>query len=349
MLATYQQIFNILQKIEANYKIISQDFFLKRTLINALTQFSVKKTSFLCIKKGKILGKGEYHLLNDIHQHFPMQELVKIIFHGISLEKTKELLRKNPAFSFCLEMAILNLQNGGNIFFPSLFTQGKDFIPINAILWLDKNSSLVERIKALIAEGYCSIKIKINGAEQHNILEITKTIEIIRNLYCPSQLEIRLDANGSFTSEKFFSFAKKCFNLGIHSIEQPLPPNNHCELKKICTLSPIPIALDEELFGIKDYEDKKNLLCKINPQFIVLKPSILGGFISCNEWIKVAISLNIGWWVTSALETSCGLNAIAQWVYTLNNSLFHGLSTVDIYKNDISLLSISQGKLWYKQ
>jgi hypothetical protein len=57
----------------------------------------------------------------------------------------------------------------------------------------------------------------------------------------------------------------------------------------------------------------------------------------------------IGWWITSALESSIGLNAIAQWVATLNVKMPQGLGTGNVYMDNIpSPLLAAKGELRYR-
>jgi o-succinylbenzoate synthase len=164
----------------------------------------------------------------------------------------------------------------------------------------------------------------------------------------PEILEIRVDANGAFAPKEAYEKLKRLSDLDLHSIEQPILPSQIDDMAKLCQISPIPIALDEELIGKYPFENKRKLLQLIKPQFIVLKPGLLGGIASCEEWITIANEMDIGWWVTSSLETNIGLNAIAQWTYTLNNPNHQGLSTGLLFENNInSPLALIGEKLYY--
>lgn len=117
----------------------------------------------------------------------------------------------------------------------------------------------------------------------------------------------------------------------------------------LCKSTNLPIALDEELIGVFSLEEKEQLLQKIQPQYIILKPSFIGGFRGTLEWISLAEKFNIGWWITSALESNVGLNAIAQFTFLQNNMMPQGLGTGSLYTNNFDCpLHVSQGQLWYR-
>jgi L-alanine-DL-glutamate epimerase-like enolase superfamily enzyme len=158
-----------------------------------------------------------------------------------------------------------------------------------------------------------------------------------------------LDANGAFTNETALEKLKRLSDFSIHSIEQPIKPKQFSEMAKICELSPLPIALDEELIGVNLSSEREKLLDTIKPHFLILKPSLLGGFNDSNEWIYFAEKRNIKWWATSALESNVGLNAIAQWVATKENNLRQGLGTGMLFSNNIqSPLDIEGDELFLK-
>ena len=170
----------------------------------------------------------------------------------------------------------------------------------------------------------------------------------LRKKYDNKQIELRVDANGAFREEEALDKLSKLADLGIHSIEQPIKQGFPIKMKNICKNSPLPVALDEELIGHFNLKEKVDLLQTIMPDYIILKPSLVGGFKACEEWIEIAEKLNIGWWITSALESNVGLNAIAQWTYTLNNKIPQGLGTGSLFTNNFeSPLRIKDGKLFY--
>jgi L-alanine-DL-glutamate epimerase-like enolase superfamily enzyme len=243
-------------------------------------------------------------------------------------------------------MALLDQRNGGKgFFFESDFTNGKKGIPINGLIWMGRQEKMLEQIKDKLQHGFSCIKIKVGAI---NFDEEVSLLKFIRQKFPKDVIEIRLDANGAFTNKNVFENLETLSAFDIHSIEQPVKDGQFELMKKICSSSPIPIALDEELIGVK-YDNQLKLLQFISPQYIILKPSLLGGFESANRWITFAEQEKIKWWATSALESNTGLSAIAQWVATKNNSLMQGLGTGSLYSNNMpSSLQIRNGYLWMR-
>lgn len=252
-----------------------------------------------------------------------------------------------PSLYFGIEMALQDLKNGGKrILFPSSLTEGKYGIPINGLIWMGSIDFMKQQLKTKVDEGFKCIKIKIGSLNFED--ELTLLSEI-RKAYSEYELEIRLDANGAFTKTEALEKLERLAEFNIHSIEQPIRKGNWKQMKRLCIKSPIAIALDEELIYVDSYERKESLVTQIEPQYLVLKPSLLRGFKYTEEWIKLAEKYKVGWWVTSALESNIGLNAIAQWVATLNNKMPQGLGTGQLYENNIpSPLVVENTKLWYK-
>jgi len=251
-----------------------------------------------------------------------------------------------PSIRFGLETALLDLQREGRqLWYPSLFTEGKRAIPINGLIWMADKASMRRQIIRKLEEGYRVIKLKIGGLAFEQELSL---LQFIRREFRTDYPEIRLDANGAFTPEEAPEKLKKLADYDIHSIEQPLRPGQWLEMASLCRTSPIPIALDEELIAPRDGTEKEKLLNTIRPAYLILKPTLLGGFAACEEWIALAKNAGTGWWITSALESNLGLNAIAQWTYTLNNPLPQGLGTGQLYASNFdSPLFIRQGHLRY--
>jgi O-succinylbenzoate synthase len=205
----------------------------------------------------------------------------------------------------------------------------------------DTISQIQEKLKL----GFTCLKMKIGSFDFDDEYEILASL---RKKYSADELEIRLDANGAFNPHEALEILYRLSDLGIHSIEQPILPGQIDEMAALCETTPIPIALDEELIGKHPIENKEQLLKMINPQYIVLKPGLLGGIHACEEWIGLAEERKIGWWITSSLETNIGLNVIAQWTYTLGSKRTHGLSTGNLFENNInSPLAVTGEKLYY--
>ena len=255
-------------------------------------------------------------------------------------------LQKFPSIGFGLNSALHDLQNNKNgILFPSAFTENNDSIPINGLIWMGSFYFMKTQIEEKIKKGFSCIKIKIGSLDFEEELRILK---FIRTEYKNENIELRVDANGAFSYSDVFEKLKRLSDFNIHSIEQPIATNQWENMADVCEKSLLPVALDEELIGIFDLHKKQDLLKKIKPQYIILKPSMLGNFDVCNEWIEIAEKHNIGWWITSALESNVGLNAIAQWTYTLKSKMYQGLGTGHLYTNNFpSPLKLEGEKLFY--
>ncbi|GIW21127.1 MAG: o-succinylbenzoate synthase [Candidatus Sericytochromatia bacterium] len=240
-------------------------------------------------------------------------------------------IENHPSLNFAIETAMLDLEYGGIRKIANTdFFEGKTKIKINGLIWMSDKENMINQIKEKINNGFKCIKIKV-GINIDTEIEI---LEFIRKNY--QDIEIRLDANGAFEYEDSMDILKRFSKYNIHSIEQPIKPNQWGKLAKLCKDSPIPIALDEELINVKTENGKKFLLEIIKPRYIVLKPTLIGGFQSCKEWIDLANSKNIDWWITSALESNIGLNAIAQFTSCFDNNLHQGLGTGLLYENNIN-------------
>lgn len=309
-----------------------------------------KPSSFLVLEQDGLTGIGECSTIPDLSID-PMEfyeqklnEVCKWINDGNNPENID--LSAFPSIAFGLETALLDLKaNGSKKLFPSDFTEGKTGIPINGLVWMGDKEFMQKQITEKIAAGYQCIKLKVGALDFETELEI---IAGIRRHFSPEEIEIRLDANGGFTPEDALKKLEKLAVYHIHSIEQPIKQGQLDAMADICKHSPIPIVLDEELIGVKS-ADKELIIEKTKPAYIILKPSLLGGFKQSEEWIRLAEKHQVKWWVTSALEANIGLNAIAQWTYTLNSALPQGLGTGQLYHNNIpSPLEIRDAKLFYQ-
>lgn len=260
----------------------------------------------------------------------------------------KQLVSENlPSIRFGLETALLDLINGGKKeIFPNGFYQSGKTIPINGLVWMGDKAFMKKQIDEKIKAGFKCIKIKIGAIDFEEEL---KLLRYIKSTYS-DELTLRVDANGAFSTQKAILKLKALQEFGLHSIEQPIMPNQGMSMKLLCTKSIVPIALDEELVGVTGKINKAELLDEIRPQYIVLKPSLLGGFYETAEWIKLAEEKNIGWWITSALESNIGLNAICQFTSEYEVSMHQGLGTGMLYENNIdSPLTIEGESIYYNQ
>lgn len=258
------------------------------------------------------------------------------------------LLNEFPSLRFGLEMAQLDWSQGGNkILFKSDFTDEQAPIRINGLVWMGDLDFMKLQVEEKLKQGFDCIKLKIGALDFESEFDLLKSL---RSLFSKQEVEIRVDANGAFSNREPMDVLTRLATLDIHSIEQPIKVNNYDEMAALCVNSSLAIALDEELIGITDPTKMKSMLQKIQPQYIILKPSLLGGFKMCDQWISIAEELDIGWWITSALESNIGLNAIAQWTYTKNNKMYQGLGTGQLFENNIiSPLIINEGRLIFEK
>jgi len=275
------------------------------------------------------------------------EEMLDHLCLALNLGKPLPDLTDFPSIRFGLEMALLDLQNQGRkILFEGDFTQGKKGIPINGLIWMGSKEDMLCQIEEKIKMEYRCIKIKIGAL---NFEDEISVIQHIRKHFSSKEITIRLDANGAFEKNEALEKLNRLAEFEIHSIEQPIRAGLNESLAQLSIDSPIPIALDESLIPLQTLAQKSALLHFIRPQYIILKPSFLGGIEGTEQWIRIAEELKIHWWITSALESNIGLNAIAQWTGTHNVSLEQGLGTGQLYENNIpSPLKIKGGQLWSK-
>lgn len=252
-----------------------------------------------------------------------------------------------PSIRFAFETAILDLVNGGErMIFDTGFFRGNTAIPINGLIWMGKKEFMMAQIEKKLEEGYGCIKMKIGAIGFSEELEL---ISQIRSRFDAARVVLRVDANGAFSSEEAEIKLKELAKWDIHSIEQPIRAGQIADMARLCQLGILPIALDEELIGVTGEEAKRELLTSIKPQFIILKPTLHGGIRSCQEWIRLAENLGIGWWMTSALESNIGLNAVAQFTSTYAIDIPQGLGTGQLFHNNFSSpLAISNGHLHHQ-
>lgn len=248
-----------------------------------------------------------------------------------------------PAIRFAMEMALLDLLGGASSFyFQSKFLTGEAQIPINGLIWMGDIDYMQEQIEAKLEEGYSCLKLKIGALDFESECQVLKSI---RKRFSASELELRVDANGAFSPDDVDEKLKRLSKFQLHSIEQPLRQGQWPEMARICQDPPLPIALDEELIGVAP-EQRQALLDTIQPQYIILKPSLLGGFYHADSWIQLAEQRGIGSWSTSALESNLGLSAIAQWAALYDVAMPQGLGTGKLFTNNLpSPLFIKKGYL----
>ena len=232
-----------------------------------------------------------------------------------------------------METALLDWRHGGRrVVYPSDFADGKRGITINGLIWMGDKRTMAARIEEKLAAGFSCIKLKIGAIDFDDECDL---LAFIRSRYGRDTIELRVDANGAFAPDRALEYLKRLSDYDLHSIEQPIRAGQWEAMARLCETSPLPIALDEELIGVNGATEKRVLLETVAPQYVVLKPSLVGGFTGTQEWIDAARVAGAGWWITSALESNVGLNAIAQFTATLPVEMPQGLGTGALYTNNI--------------
>ena len=251
-----------------------------------------------------------------------------------------------PSIQFSLEQAFLSLKSNNPFeLFPSKFTKSNASIPINGLIWMGDKSFMKSQILEKLKAGFSCIKMKIGAINFDTEVSLLK---YIRKEFSASDVELRVDANGAFSPNEALDKLQVLSALNLHSIEQPISQGQIKEMAELCLKSPLPIALDEELIGVFSSVKKREIIKTIKPHYIILKPSLVGGFSGTKEWIDVAEENNVEWWITSALESNIGLNAIAQFTYILDSKLPQGLGTGSLFNNNFSSpLEVNKGSLIY--
>ncbi len=311
---------------------------------------NTKETWFLIVEQDCKKGIGECGILRGLSadDRPDYEEKLTWTCQNIHLGKDKlwEQLIEFPSIQFGVEMAFESLASSNPfLLFPSKFTEGKKTISINGLIWMGEPQFMKQQIEEKLAQGFNCIKLKIGAIDFQKELDL---LHYIRANFDEKSIEIRVDANGAFNKMEALNKLNQLSGFELHSIEQPIFIKQYDSMAELCRKTPIPIALDEELIGVFNYSEKEALLQKIKPQFIILKPSFIGGFKGTKEWIDLAEKYQIGWWITSALESNIGLNAIAQWTFLQNNSMPQGLGTGGLYTNNFDCpLEVKNGQLQY--
>lgn len=309
-----------------------------------------KETWFLTLENQGKKGIGECGLLRtlSIDDRPDYGEKLQWVCEHIHWGEAAllEQLEAFPSIQFGVETAFRSLASEHPfILFPSAFTKGEAQQSINGLVWMGEADFMREQIQEKLAQGFSCIKLKIGALDFDTELAL---LHEIRKKFDEKTIEIRVDANGAFDPSDALYKLNHLAGFKLHSIEQPIAVKQYDKMAELCEITPIPIALDEELIGVFGSEKKSELLQRICPQYIILKPSLVGGFGGSAQWIEIAKSLSIGWWVTSALESNIGLNAIAQWTFMQRNPLPQGLGTGGLYTNNVlSPLVIQKGYLSY--
>jgi len=311
--------------------------------------YTERKSWFVTISDGKAVGRGECAPLPDLSCD-ACENYGDILRHFCDeVERTGEIdyeaMRDFPSMLFGLETALLDLR--GATLFDTAFSRGEVGIPINGLVWMGSYDEMLRRMEQKLEQGFRCVKLKIGAIDFEQELDL---IRRIRERFSFHEVELRLDANGAFPYQEALYKLELLSQYAIHSIEQPIRQGQWAYMAELCRESPLPIALDEELIGVNDRDMKSHLLRVIKPAYIVLKPSLHGGMAGCREWIEAARSQDVGSWITSALESNIGLNAIAQFcsdVYGDDITMPQGLGTGQLFTDNIDMpLEIRGDQLW---
>lgn len=348
-----------------NFNLKHKEFIFKRPSGTSRGVMTVKNSWFISLSLNTINATGEFSIIEGLSPDFENFEeyetKLKLVLSDLkslkesnwSCSSIEDWFAKNqlyqkwqnePSILFGIEMLVLDYLNGGNqIYFDNDFSRGKRNIPINGLVWMGDSEFMLSQIEEKIAQNFTCIKMKI-GAIHFD--EEIKLIRKIREQFDNSQIQLRVDANGSFKIEDAVSKLEALAELEVHSIEQPIAPKQWEAMAELCKANVLPIALDEELIGIVNRSEKIELLDLVKPHYIILKPSLHGGILGCKEWINLAEERKIDWWMTSALESNLGLNCICQFTAEYKNDKPHGLGTGGLYTNNIpSNLNIINGEI----
>lgn len=339
------------------FKIISHPLAFKFEAGTSRGKLNDKPSYFIHLTSGNKEGWGEVSLIPKLSPDIKVDVeavcsdlLLKLQGLGLGTDihafLDEHCLSEWPAIRFGIETAWMSLHaKDPFVLFENSFTAGAYGIPINGLIWMGDYDTMQDRIERKLAEGFRCIKLKIGAIDWHEELKILKALRL---KYTEDELMIRVDANGAFTREVAVGVLNELRRYKVHSIEQPIKAGQVEAMSMLCYHAPCPIALDEELIGIQGRKERERLLRDISPQYIILKPSLLGGLKETQEWIELAEANGIGWWITSALESNIGLNAIAQFAATFDSNMYQGLGTGGLYHNNLaSPLEIRGEKLYF--
>lgn|SRR5574344_1420439 len=337
-----------------SFEIIPRTLHFKHPAGTSRGVYTEHKVWYLHATDGVSDGYGECAPLVKLScDDLPFEEYEKVLrkMCDITSETEKipyDALADYPSMLFGIESAMKQLRNRNqHCLWDSSFFHGETGIPINGLIWMGTKEYMLKQIQTKIEKGFRCIKLKIAAINFDDELEL---LRYIRQRFSAKEVELRVDANGGFSYEEAPQRLQQLASLDIHSIEQPIKAGQWFKMAKLCAMTPLPIALDEELIGMNTNQKKHAMLSVIKPQYIILKPTLHGGIAGCREWIKLTNSMHIGWWLTSALESNVGLNAIAQFCATLNPTIPQGLGTGQLFTDNVeSPLEIREDCLWYNQ
>jgi o-succinylbenzoate synthase len=293
-------------------------------------------------------GIGECSPLPDLStdgKSYTDDNLLDLVERANKSSINPDEFKEYPAFRFALEAALKDIQTEGKgVLFKTEFSDSKRSIPVNGLIWMSDVQNMREQVMSKIEQGFDVIKLKIGSLDFD---EECRLLEQVRKIPVSQEIQLRVDANGAFENDFALEKIRELSRFDIHSIEQPIKQGQWDLMQEICAKARIDVALDEELIGINDFESKEKLIKTIKPPYLILKPSLLGGFASCDEWVNLSSKWESDWWVTSALESNVGLNAIAQWVSTYPIKLAQGLGTGALFENNFEMgLKVENGQMY---
>lgn len=334
-----------------NIEIIPKTLSFKKPAMTSRGVYTERKVFYVKISSGDRTGIGECAPLPLLSQDDIPDYEEKLKFFcdslmkkNLKIEALDEELQQYPSIRFGLEIALRFFEN--SVPWKNDFSEGRRGIPINGLVWMGSFKEMSEEIEKKIGDGFKCIKIKIGSIDFDEEL---KLLEQVRKNHGADEIELRVDANGAFSAKEALEKLQKLSEYEIHSVEQPIKQGQPEEMALLCRISPVPVALDEELIKCTNIREKTELLDKINPAYLVLKPSLHGGIKGCEEWIRLAENKGIRYWVTSALESNIGLNAISMWCGSLNTYTFQGLGTGVLFYDNCGIPpEIKNGELWMK-
>lgn len=332
------------------YRIEKRTLHFKQPAGTSRGVYTTRKIWLVHLSDGELEGIGECAPLPDLSCDAMSDEAYEAKLNHFCQDLCQtgaideDAMRDYPSMLFGLETALLDLQNKllipnskFSILFDTPFSRGEEGIPINGLVWMGNHEEMLQRLEEKLEKGFRCVKLKIGAIDFDQELDLIKRI---RDRFSFHEVELRLDANGAFEYEEALYKLELLSQYNIHSIEQPIKQGQWAYMAELCRESPLPIALDEELIGVNDPEMKHHMLNIIKPRYIILKPSLHGGMLGCREWIQAANDLGIGSWITSALESNIGLNAIAQFasdVYGPHITMPQGLGTGQLFTDNIPM------------
>jgi len=338
------------EKIDSMYKIdISERIFhFRQPACTSRGVYNERRSWLVKVNDGNQLRIGECAPLPDLSCDALPADIYKKVLRGFcdQVEQTGEIpfeaMRDYPSMLFGLETALGSFQD-------TPFARGEEGIPINGLVWMGSYDEMLQRLEQKLEQGFRCVKLKVGAIDFDREMDLVKRI---RERFSHHEVELRLDANGGFSPDEALYRLELLSQYAVHSIEQPIRQKQWALMAELCRDAPLPIALDEELIGVNDPETKRQMLRIIKPAYIVLKPSLHGGMMGCREWIAIARDEGIGSWITSALESNIGLNAIAHFcaeVYGSHIRMPQGLGTGQLFTDNIPMpLEIRGENLWVK-